>query len=267
MNSLLVAQTSVTVVSPTLLSAVVRHERGRREECGARRTGKPATRRTGIPALRFLTISRRCQSRSCRLVGLMFFGWRTLSFAGATNATEDGLPKLRPPQGEMPPTFWEQYGLIVVAGGVLSVLLLAVVIWWLTRPKPAAAPPPETLARQALEPLRGQPENGVLLSRVSRVLRRYLSAAFGLPPEQLTTTEFCDALASHAGAGPELAAAVTEFLRRCDERKFAPLPPAPALGAVETALKLTEMAQRQLGPQPESTKRPMSAEQRATSQR
>ena len=58
-------------------------------------------------------------------------------------------------------------------------------------------------ARAALEPLRGQSENGALLSRVSQILRHYVAAAFDLPPGELTTVEFCGAIASHTrGGGP-----------------------------------------------------------------
>jgi hypothetical protein len=188
-----------------------------------------------------------------------------LSLAAATNP--ETLPKLRPPLDEIPPTFWEEYGLAAVVGGILTLLLLGAVGWLATRPKPVPAPRPEAIARRALDPLRGQPEDGLLLSRVSRVLRRYLSAAFGLPPEQMTTTEFCAALTVHPGVGPELAAAAADFLRRCDERKFAPLPPAPAFGAVDSALKLVEAAEQHLARQPHPGQVPIPAEARGPTER
>jgi hypothetical protein len=99
--------------------------------------------------------------------------------------------------------------------------------------------PPETIARQALEALRNQHEDGALLSRVSQILHRYLKGAFDLPLVESNTTEFCAAIATHERVGPELAGAVADFLRRCDERKFSPVP-APELGAVGQALKLVE---------------------------
>jgi hypothetical protein len=169
----------------------------------------------------------------------------TASLTAGTNSP-DQIPPLRPPRGELPPGFWEEYGLLVVVGAVLALTLLGVAAWFLSRPKPVAVPAPEALARQALEPLRRQPEEGGLLSRVSQVLRHYLQAAFGLPPEELTTTEFCRALGGHERVGPELAAALSEFLRRCDERKFAPTAPPPALGAVEQALKFIEASEQRL---------------------
>jgi hypothetical protein len=135
---------------------------------------------------------------------------------------------------------------LTVVGALLALVLLGVAGWFLTRRKPVALPAPEAVARQALDPLRRQPEEGVLLSRVSQVLRHYLIAAFGLPPEELTSTEFCGVLGENQGVGPELAAGIAEFLRRCDERKFAPAVPQPALGAVEQALAFIKAAEQRL---------------------
>ena len=103
--------------------------------------------------------------------------------------------------------------------------------------------PPEVQARQALEPLRQQPEDGALLSRVSQILRHYVAAAFDLPPGELTTAEFCRAIAGHGRIGPELSAALSDFLRQCDQRKFAPPAPVPPFSAVAQALKLIDQAQ------------------------
>jgi hypothetical protein len=102
---------------------------------------------------------------------------------------------------------------------------------------------PEVQARQALEPLRQQPEDGALLSRVSQVLRHYVATAFDLPPGELTTAEFCAAIAAHGPIGPELSTALSEFLRQCDQRKFSPPAPAPPFSAVAQALKLIDQAQ------------------------
>jgi hypothetical protein len=135
---------------------------------------------------------------------------------------------------------------LTVAGALLALVLLGVAGWFLTRRKPAALPAPETLARRALEPLRRQPEEGAVLSRVSQTLRHYLIAAFGLPPEELTSTEFCRLLRENQGVGPELSAGIGDFLRRCDERKFAPLAPQPALGAVQRALEFIAAAEQRL---------------------
>jgi hypothetical protein len=165
----------------------------------------------------------------------------------------DALPKLRPPRGEIAPTFWEQNGLWVILGGILLLGLVAAAVWWLIRPRPAVVVPPEVVARQALEPLRRQAEDGKVLSQVSQILRRYVGAAFGLPQGEMTTNDFCRAIADQGRVGPELSASLGDFLRKCDERKFAPSAPAPALGAVEQASKLLELteARRAQLPQPD----------------
>jgi hypothetical protein len=169
------------------------------------------------------------------------------SFAAATNPPgPDDIPPLRPPHAEMPPTFWEQHSLAIILLGAFLLALICVAVWLLARPKPPVAVPPEVQARQALEPLRQQPEDGLLLSRVSQILRRYVTAAFNLPPEELTTTEFCRAVTSNTHPGSELSAALSEFLRQCDQRKFSPPSPAPPLSAVAQALKLIDQAQIRL---------------------
>jgi Domain of unknown function (DUF4381) len=165
-------------------------------------------------------------------------------FAAETNLlAADAIPPLRPPHAEIPPTFWEQNGLWIVIVGVLVLALVGAVAWFLTRPKPPVVVPPEVQARQALEPLRQQPDDGVLLSRVSQILRHYVAAAFDLPPGELTTAEFCHTIASHAGIGPDLSAALSEFLRQCDQRKFAPSAPADPFSAVAQAFMLIDQAQ------------------------
>jgi hypothetical protein len=123
------------------------------------------------------------------------------------------------------------------------VALVGAAIWFLTRPKPPAVVPPEVQARKALEPLRLQTEDGALLSRVSQVLRHYVAAAFDLPPGELTTAEFCGAITGHPLIGPELSAALSAFLRLCDQDKFSPPAPIPPLSAVAQALKLMDQAQ------------------------
>lgn len=163
----------------------------------------------------------------------------------ATNLiSADEIPPLQPPRGELPPGFWEQYGSWLWLGGAVLVAAAGIVVWRLTRPSPPPViPPPATEARQALEPLHALPETGAVLSRVSQVLRHYFSLTFGLPPAERTTSEFCRALADLPQVGAELPAKVSDFLRECDLRKFAPAPPQPPLGAVETATRLIEQAE------------------------
>ncbi len=158
-----------------------------------------------------------------------------------TNASDD-IPPLHPLRPEITLTFWERYGARIIGGSVLLLAGAGAVVWRLTRPKPTEILPPEVRARQELEPLRRLPENGAVLTRVSQVLRRYCAEVFELPPVELTTTEFCQSITSVEMIGPELGTALSDFLHRCDQRKFAPEPPPP-LDAVEQALKLIARAQ------------------------
>jgi hypothetical protein len=165
-------------------------------------------------------------------------------FAAATNSPgPDDIPPLRPPHAEIPATFWDQYSAWVILAGVLVMALVGAAIWFFTRPKPPVVVPPEVLARKALVPLRLQTEDGALLSRVSQVLRHYVAAAFDLPPGELTTAEFCGAISGHPLIGPELSAALSAFLRLCDQDKFSPPAPVPPLSAVAQSLKLIDQAQ------------------------
>jgi hypothetical protein len=182
--------------------------------------------------------------------------WMAVSFClmiipgmlpGQTNSeTVEQIPPLRPPHGEIPPGFWERHGQEVVLGALIVVVLLGAGIWFLVRPKPPILVSPEAQARQALESLRGQSETGVLLSKVSQILRHYVTAAFGLPEGELTTTEFCKLVAGESRIGEHVAGPMTEFLRRCDERKFAPQPPRAPMDAVTEAVTLIDSAQARL---------------------
>lgn len=159
----------------------------------------------------------------------------------AAFAAEEDIPKLRPPHDELQPSFWELHGWWTIAGAVLVLAVLAFFIVWLRRPKPDEITPPEILARRALEALRGRAEDAALVVEVTRILRRYILLAFGLAPDELTTAEIRRVLQHSNPVSPDLAAALTDFLRECDERKFAPAPPPPPqTGAVDRALALLE---------------------------
>ncbi len=150
------------------------------------------------------------------------------------------IPKLQPPHAEIPPTFWEQYGVTVVLGSLVLLGVLGLLIRRLARPLPKLDTPPEARARWALEALHSKPEDGELLSRVSQIVRHYFGAVFPLPPGELTTMEFCRAADDCPAIGAELATAAGEFLRECDRRKFASAPPAGEADAVARALALVE---------------------------
>lgn len=157
--------------------------------------------------------------------------------------TNDDIPPLRPPHAEIPPTFWEEHTTSVSLLGFAVLALIGFAIWFLTRPKPPVIVPPEVQARGELESLRKVPEDGRVLSKVSQAVRRYFGAAFALPPGELTTAEFCRAIAGNEQFGSEVADTTADFLRRCDERKFAPGAPPQATAAAEYALKLVEQAE------------------------
>jgi len=188
------------------------------------------------------------------------FGFRILSaliaisvsvpaMAADTNGLPDPSSSLRPPRGEILPTFGEQYGTWVMLAGVLLAGAIAFVIWRATRPKPAVPVPWSVQARRRLEPLREQPEDGRLLSEVSQVVRHYIAAAFGLSSDEATTSEFCRTLAACEKIGTELSAELSSFLKECDLRKFAPTPPASAYGVVGRSLKIIEVAENRLAQQ------------------
>ncbi len=180
-------------------------------------------------------------------LGLSMLLFAVLRLGAATNSDGTGeILALKPPHPELPPTLWDQHGAWIMVAAVVLFALGAFVVWWWLRPRPPLMLPVEVQARQELEALQRRSEDGKALSQVSRVLRRYLAAAFELPPEELTTTEFCRVLADREKVGSELAVAAGEFLRRCDEHKFAPSIP-PTMGAAARALALVELGEARRG--------------------
>jgi len=161
----------------------------------------------------------------------------------ATALAQEELPALRPPLGEIPPTFWELHGTTVILLAVLALLLVGLGVWLWLRPKPVVPVPPEVAARKALEALANRLEDGALLSRVSQILRRYIQAAFELPPGETTTGEFCELIAGHDQIGPELSEALARFLHESDARKFALSNPSAPLGAAARALELVALGE------------------------
>jgi hypothetical protein len=160
-----------------------------------------------------------------------------------TNSAGEDIPKLRPPLPQIPETFWDQHRLGISGAAAAVAIAASLGVWRLTRPKPPVAVAPVAQAHAELESLRTQPETGAVLSKVSQVVRHYFTGAFSLPPGELTTTEFCSAIGSVDKLDPDLASGVAGFLRQCDERKFAPLPVQPPLGAVTQATQLIDQAE------------------------
>ena len=161
-----------------------------------------------------------------------------LSLAFVANAADTNtLPTLVPAYGEIPPTFLGQHETAVIIGCFAFLAFAFLFLKAMFRPKSKRVLPPEIVARAALTKLQSQPEDGKLLSEVSQVLRRYVVAKFDLPAAELTTAEFCAALADHEKIGAELADSISAFLRECDKQKFSSSPSAP-LHAATTALGL-----------------------------
>jgi Domain of unknown function (DUF4381) len=150
------------------------------------------------------------------------------------------------PRGEIPPGFWEQNGFWVLLIGAVALAAAGIVAWYLTRPKPAIVVSPEAEARRRLKELHERPEDGTVLSTISQILRRYLAAAFSLPPDEMTTAEFCRAIENQERIGPDLSGAIGRLLRQWDKRKFAPAPTGPALDATVEALALIDLAEARL---------------------
>jgi len=161
----------------------------------------------------------------------------------ATAQTAIELPKLAPPLPELPPTFWEQYGSVVLVVVIAAIVIAIIVAFLVLRPKPITTVSPEVEARRSLEEIRSRPADGAVLSRVSQILRRYFIRVFALPPGEYTTAEFCRAVAANEKIGPELHDSVSDFLRACDEKKFSASEQSPLLGATDYALKLISVAE------------------------
>ena len=165
---------------------------------------------------------------------------------GFTNSRPNEIPPLRPPHGEIPPTFFEQHSSLVVVSGLGLLALLCAGIFFVRRTRPHVTVPPEVQARATLESIRNKVETGAVLSTVSRSLRRYIIAAFKLPPEELTTTEFCNLIAGNNSIGPELAGEISDLLQRGDERKFRISADPQPLGAVSQAFRIIEICEGRL---------------------
>jgi hypothetical protein len=172
----------------------------------------------------------------------MFLSCMFLAFPVSAQTTTNEIPPLSPAYGELPPTFWELHQSAIL---VACFAILAFAFFFLKamlRPESPKILPPEDAARQALANLKSQPEDGKALSAVSQILRRYLSERFGLPGHELTTAEFCSAIAGNEPLGADLGKTISSFLRECDARKFSPATGAPPLHAASRALELVEKA-------------------------
>jgi hypothetical protein len=181
------------------------------------------------------------------LLPLACLSYPLIALSSDTNGALDSpSSSLRPPRGELLPSFWEQYGAWMILGAVLVLALIALAGWLVMRPKQEVPVPFAVQARIELEPLRQKPEDGALLSQTSQVLRRYIAAMFGLPPGELTTLEFCSAILNDPKIGAELGRETSEFLQVCDLRKFSPAPPSLPPGVVGRALSIIDRGESRL---------------------
>ena len=160
---------------------------------------------------------------------------------GAANGLNEPLT-LRPPRNEIPPSFWEQHGTLLISLGIVAALGLAFLIWYLAQPKRVVELPPEIRARRDLEALVGKPVDLEVLSRASQILKRYYGEAFSLPREEMTTAEFCRAVSAKTEIGSEVSGEICRFLKKSDALKFAPGPTPQDFP--NEAMKLVEMAEQ-----------------------
>jgi hypothetical protein len=159
-------------------------------------------------------------------------------------AAANEIPPLSPAYGELPPTFWEQHQTTIIVAGFAFLAFAILVLKTMLRPESPKILPPELVARQALGKLKNEPEDGNTLSAVSRILRRYVGETFNLSNRELTTSEFCDALAGNESIGAELAETMSSFLRECDVRKFSLARLASPISAVHRASEFIEQIQK-----------------------
>jgi hypothetical protein len=157
-------------------------------------------------------------------------------FALSTNYVPGKIPDLRPPQGPLPPTYWEQHGSVIILGALAALVALAVLIWLVRRPKPVVTVSPGVAARQALAALRGQPEDGPRAAAASQHLRSCVQAALQLPPGERTPEELLASVRGDARVSSDLVSRLGALLQECDARAFAPVPPPGQPALVERAL-------------------------------
>jgi hypothetical protein len=180
----------------------------------------------------------------CYLVWLCLTG--PMLAAEPNGASDLPASSLNPPRGEIPPSLWEQHGGWIIAGSILALAIIASCVWFLTRPKPEEKEACVVTARRDLQALIDKEEDSTLLVRTSQILHRYIAASFSMPGDQMTTREFCDGMFKNSELGVELARETSEFLQRCDVKKFAPAPPKGSLSAVATALAIVDRAEQRL---------------------
>ncbi len=186
-----------------------------------------------------------CRRSNVKVIGLAAVLLTSLRLYAAGAPDTNEIPALIPPRPELLPSFWEQNRTWVLLVTAAAALAVGMVIWVLTRARPPAQVPPGKQARDSLQALASKQEDRFLLSEVSRILKGYFIAAFGLPPGEFTTAEFRHRLQAVPTINPEFSIKIGCFLERCDERKFAlASEPESPMGAVAQATELVNAAEQ-----------------------
>jgi Domain of unknown function (DUF4381) len=139
---------------------------------------------------------------------------------------QSSVPEIRdiaPPIDVFPYPLW-----MVIAAAVLALIVLGLVVWLIVRTiKRRPPPPPLTPRAQAireLEALRSKVEKlepYAFSIEVSDVLRRFITAQYGLHATQQTSPEFLAAISRAPEFSNEDRVLLERFLERCDLIKFA----------------------------------------------
>ena len=175
-----------------------------------------------------------------KIIATLFLLLPSAIFATGTN----DLPALLPAYPEIPPSFWEQHKVAVIIGGFLFIAVQSLWLYKLLMRLQPKVEPVENLTRAALTDLLNEPEDGKLLSEISRILRGYFGKQFQTAGETATTAEFIAALKKNEMLDAGLKTKVAAFLRECDAQKFSPAANKSEIDAAEHALDLVNEAEK-----------------------
>jgi hypothetical protein len=176
----------------------------------------------------------------------------------------DQIPQLKPPHGEIPPGFWEQYGVWVIVAAMIFVYLVTWGIWLLMRKRKPMNTPPEVEASESLAAIRGQPEDGETLAEISRIVKIYFVRAFNLPRHEHTTAEIAILVRESQQIGPGLGQNLGAYLTELDRRKFATgtqISGRPALEQAEELIQASEDRRKELRAQEQAAANQQHARQ------